>query len=124
PRRLIKSSWRDCRLGSKRPSAPSGTCEHVSGEGKPRRSRGGLGHPFVQYPLWSQGLDRYSDGFNSPMSGTDPTGFGWFSSSSGWEGAAFFAGAVATVGGAYLSTLSSSSWGSEGAGSNFGGGLA
>lgn len=33
--------------------------------------------PYVQYPLWSQGLNRYSYGFNNPMSGSDPTGYGW-----------------------------------------------
>src|SRR5690606_26613663 len=44
--------------------------------------------PFVQYPLWSQGLNRYSYGFNNPMSGSDPTGYSW----DGW-------GVVAVVGG-------------------------
>src|SRR5690606_20014112 len=36
--------------------------------------------PYVQYPLWSQSLNRYSYGFNNPMSGTDPTGYGWLDS--------------------------------------------
>ena len=35
--------------------------------------------PYVQYPLWGQSLNRYSYGFNNPMSGSDPTGFSWLS---------------------------------------------
>src|SRR5690606_23712261 len=47
-RKLINSSWRS-RLDSKRLDATTGTCEHVSGEGKPRRSRGGLGHQYQHH---------------------------------------------------------------------------
>ena len=35
--------------------------------------------PFVQSPSFSQSYNRYSYGFNNPLSGTDPSGFGWFS---------------------------------------------
>jgi hypothetical protein len=66
--------------------------------------------PFVQSPLWSQGLNRYSYGYNNPLSGSDPSGFNWLSDllssdSSGYQGAAIFAGAAITVGGAGLSAL-------------------
>ena len=67
--------------------------------------------PYVQYPLWSQSLNRYSYGFNNPMSGSDPTGYSWFSdilggdNSSGWTSSTFFGGAVAIVGGAYVTML-------------------
>jgi RHS repeat-associated protein len=35
--------------------------------------------PFVQYSGFSQSYNRYSYGFNNPLSGTDPSGYGWFS---------------------------------------------
>src|SRR5690606_31491524 len=67
-RRLINPSLHSRRPSAKRAGATTGTCEHVSGEGKPRRSRGGLGHPR------SEGLNPYSYGFNSPRNWVDPSG--------------------------------------------------
>src|SRR5690606_11876094 len=67
--------------------------------------------PYIQYPFWGQGLNRYSYGFNNPMSGSDPTGFSWLSdilngnSSSGWEGSSYFGAALGVVGGAYITSL-------------------
>jgi RHS repeat-associated protein len=34
--------------------------------------------PNVQFAGFSQSYNRYSYGFNNPLSGTDPTGYGWF----------------------------------------------
>ncbi|HEY6727821.1 MAG TPA: RHS repeat-associated core domain-containing protein, partial [Polyangiaceae bacterium] len=80
--------------------------------------------PYVQYPLWSQSLNRYSYGFNNPMSGSDPSGYAWdvdgwmdkvFGNSTGWESATL----PAYLG---LVTLGASAGGL--AASNFGGGVA
>jgi RHS repeat-associated protein len=35
--------------------------------------------PYIQAPMNSQSYNRYSYGFNSPLNGTDPTGYGWIS---------------------------------------------
>jgi len=93
--------------------------------------------PYVQYPGWSQGLNRYSYGFNNPMSGSDPTGFSWLSdifsgdTSSGWQDSTFFGAALGVVGGAYATMLYQSGAFGEGAAlhgfsgnSGIGGGIA
>ncbi|MGB2741705.1 MAG: FG-GAP-like repeat-containing protein [Cognaticolwellia sp.] len=35
--------------------------------------------PFIQAPKDSQSYNRYTYGFNNPLSGTDPSGYGWLS---------------------------------------------
>jgi len=67
------------------PSPPERSAAKRSGDkgggSARRRSRARIrgGHQSVQYPLWSQSLNRYSYGFNNPMSGSDPTGYSWLS---------------------------------------------
>ena len=34
--------------------------------------------PLIQAPSFSQSYNRYTYGFNNPLSGTDPSGFGFF----------------------------------------------
>jgi RHS repeat-associated protein len=36
--------------------------------------------PYIQAPMNSQSYNRYSYGWNSPLNGTDPTGYGWIRS--------------------------------------------
>ncbi len=56
--------------------------------------------PFIQDPLFSQGLNRYSYGMNNPMSGSDPSGFGWLANISVGDavGAAVIAGHAVSYG--------------------------
>lgn len=46
--------------------------------------------PYIQAPMNSQSYNRYSYGWNSPLNGTDPTGYGWFKN--------FFHNPIKTVG--------------------------